>query len=162
MPPLDIYSMTPEEVQAEAERRRTLRAEGQKLDAKIIRQSQAAIDRDRMKLEREIQSAVVATYRAFGFIVYTTSQPKQAKVTPGIPDVYAMHERRGFALWHETKTLEGALRPAQAEFRTLCLATKQLHTYGGVSAAEEMLESLNIARRIGACLESISPIPGTA
>lgn len=159
MSPIDVYSMTPDEVMAEANRRREAREQGIKLEQHVIRQSHAAIDRDQRKLEKEIQSVVVKTYRAFGFKVYTTSQPKRSMMSPGIADVYATHPRRRVTVWHETKTINGHLSPDQVVFREDCLAANQLHTYGGVSAAEEMLETLGIASRVGVCLESISPVP---
>lgn len=158
MSPIDIYSMSPDEVMMEANRRREARELGIKLEQAVIRKSTAEIDRDRTKREKAIQVEIVKTYRAFGFVVYELSQPRATMQTEGIPDLHCMHPRRGVALWHESKTLDGELRPAQQEFRNFCRATNQLHTYGGVSAAEDMLEVLGIARRVGACLESISPL----
>lgn len=159
MSPIDVYAMSLDEVMAEANRRREAREQGIKLEQHVVRQSQAAIDRDRTKREKAIQAEVVKTYRAFGFKVYSTSQPQKALMSPGIADLHLMHPTRRVALWHETKTIDGKLRPDQVVFREDCIASNQLHTYGGVSAAEEMLETLGIARRVGACLESISPVP---
>ncbi len=60
-------------------------------------------------LERDIQKQIVAYLKAAGWSVWQTSQghkhPSGAKglrITPGIPDLYAVHPKYG-ALWVEVK-----------------------------------------------------------
>ena len=72
-------------------------------------------------LERDIQRSVVQYLRACGWTVWITSQgyrkdPGGTRMSPGIPDLYAVHEYHG-AAWFEIKRGNlGRLSVAQEEF----------------------------------------------
>lgn len=157
----DIATATPDEVRAEAARREKCRAQGLPFSSapSVYVKSEAEIDRDRMKWEREIQQKVCDVYRAFGCMVYSRSVPKMAKVTPGQPDLKVFHAPSGKAWEHETKTRDGRLSLAQQDYRDLCAATGLLWVSGGRGAAEEMLVALGIAVRVGDYLESVRSKP---
>lgn len=126
-----------------------------RLRGKLSIPSEAAIDRDPMKLEREIQASVCKVYRAFRCRVYSRSVPKRVKVTPGQPDLRVFHAASGHAWEHETKTRGGKLSEAQNEYLTLCNATGQLVVYGGRGAAEGILVGFGIVVRVGDNLEAV-------
>lgn len=51
-----------------------------------------------------VRKQIIPFYVALGFDVYATSAQVHAKgVTPGIPDLYVVSEKHGFAFWHEAK-----------------------------------------------------------
>lgn len=154
-PKFDISTATPEEIIAEAERRRSARDAGRSLDVgSVLRASSAEMDQDPLKREREIQEEVVRQYRAFGCVVFSTSQVRRAKVTPGIPDLFVFNCRVGRSWWHETKTAAGVHSPDQMEFAAFCQKCNEGYVTGGVGAAEEALVTFGVARRIGDFLQS--------
>lgn len=83
-------------------------------------------DRD----EKAVQADVTRLLRALGYHVTDTSQPHAAKVTPGLPDLLAMHpghrdpaapggRRPGHVLFVECKGPRGRLRPSQAAWHAV-------------------------------------------
>jgi hypothetical protein len=78
--------------------------------------------RRRTPLEREIQRQIVAYLWAAGYAVWQTSQghkhptgAKGLRITPGIPDLYALHPRKG-PLWVEVKRPGQGMRLGQQDF----------------------------------------------
>lgn len=65
--------------------------------------------------EKEIQQAVKNALRAMGFGIWDTSQPFEAKITPGLPDLFVVG--RGLMAWVEVKSATGRQSPAQAAFQ---------------------------------------------
>lgn len=62
----------------------------------------AAVLKDK-RLEKEIEAEIIKNLRDLRFQVTKTSQPRPSKVTLGIPDLYASHERWQIRLWIEVK-----------------------------------------------------------
>ena len=129
---------------AEAERRRSRRAAGLPL-SETPAEAAARIQEDDDRLERQIQVDVVNLYKAFGCQVWSHSELRKTKATPGYPDLTLLHPRRGLYFYHETKTPTGTLEPAQVTFRSVAAACGLTVVAGGVTAAEEFLISCSIA-----------------
>lgn len=143
----------------EAERRQARRAAGLPLyltPAEVA----ARIQEDDDRLEREIQVDVVKLYKAFGCQVWSHSELRRAKVTPGYPDLTVLHPRRRLTWYHETKTPSGTLEPAQLEFGSVAAESGVTVIVGGVAAAEEFLISCSIAERAPA--GGLEPLPDPA
>jgi hypothetical protein len=105
-----------------------------------------AAQRDANVLEKAEQAEVTKTYRAFGFDVYSTSQYRAAKVTPGIPDLWCVHRERPIAFWWETKRqVGGRLSPAQLLFQESCQRCDVGYGTGDRHAAAEHLVALGLA-----------------
>ena len=139
--------MTASEAMAEGVRRANRRANGLPLEETPAELEESAKENDH-RLEKQIQRDVIKLYRAHQCIVYSLSQPRATKQTPGIGDLYVFWpDMRGLgpcAWWHETKTETGKQRPDQYEFRQFCQQCSVGYVLGGVLAAETQL------RRIGA------------
>jgi len=99
-------------------------------------------------LEKETQSAVVKLFRAFGCRVYSLSQARATKQTPGIPDLWVVHTAARLAWWWETKRPKGGrLSPAQVDFAAECDAAGVRHGVGSRADAEAWLIGLGLAVR---------------
>lgn len=83
------------------------------------------VNRNDPRSEKEIQCAVKNALQAMGFSVWDTSQPFQAKITPGLPDLFVTG--RGLCAWVEVKSAKGKLSPAQDRFRELVTTNGGLH-----------------------------------
>lgn len=131
---------------AEAERRRIRREQGLPLHETPAELAER-IEEDDDRLEREIQVDVVKLYKALGCQVWSHSELRKTKQTPGYPDLTVLHPRRRIHWYHETKTPAGKLEPAQLEF--FCTAAESGVTVivGGVAAAETHLIQSGIAER---------------
>lgn len=103
-------------------------------------------------LEREEQAAIVQMFRKAGFKVRSTSQKREARVSPGIPDLMISNRARGIFLWFEVKAyspkgypakkVPRALEPAQVEFRDDAVAAGHRHYWGGRWEAGDLLYRL--------------------
>jgi len=99
----------------------------------------------REPLEKSEQAEVIKLYRAYGCHVYSLSQARATKQTPGLPDLYVF--RPPHAWWHETKRpVSGNPSPAQKVFSDECLASFVNHTMGGLAAARATLVRIGAAR----------------
>lgn len=65
--------------------------------------------------EKEIQHGIKQVLQAHGFAVWDTSQPFAAKITPGLPDLFATG--RGLCLWIECKSAKGRQTDEQMYFQ---------------------------------------------
>jgi hypothetical protein len=105
-----------------------------------------AAQRDANVLEKAEQLVVTKTFRAFGFDVYSTSQYRPAKVTPGIPDLWCVHRERPIAFWWETKRqVGGRLSSAQLLFQESCQRCDVGYGTGDRHAAADHLVALGLA-----------------
>jgi hypothetical protein len=104
------------------------------------------VDRDNV-LEKQEQHEIVKLLRGFNFHVYTLSQARASKQTPGLPDIW--FARESVAGWFEVKRSEGGrLSSAQEEFRDECQRAGVLHVVGDRSHAQQLLVDLGLAIRI--------------
>src|SRR5512147_2896733 len=90
----------------------------------MLAEYRAQPKRKRGRPEAQIQAAIAKLLTVAGFAVYSTSQgyraaPGGTRMTPGLPDLYAVHPRRGLAIWIECKAPGGKLRGAQERFIAL-------------------------------------------
>jgi hypothetical protein len=116
--------------------------------------------RDANVVEKAEQLEVTKTFRAFGFDVYSTSQYRAAKVTPGIPDLWCVHRERPIAFWMECKRqVGGRLSPAQQAFQASCIRCGVGYVAGDRHAAAEHLVALGLACRDRGVLEPIHNLP---
>lgn len=143
---MNIANMTLDEVLAEARRRDDRRDRGLPL-TETPTEAAERIEEDDQRLEKQIQADVVKLYRAHGCVVFSLSQPRATKQTPGIGDLFVFwangHEDCvGRAWWHETKTPSGTARPDQREFRRLCDQCDVAYVMGGRVAAESKLREI--------------------
>ena len=82
-------------------------------------------------LEKAEQHAIWKMARALGWKVYTLSQPRATKQTPGLPDLWLTATACGFAGWWETKRQVGGARTtAQEEFGEECRRARIPYGYG--------------------------------
>jgi hypothetical protein len=129
-----VQDMTPAEILDELARRSANRAAGRPLDyvAPEVLEAAAADQRKSDNvLEKAEQWAITKMARAIGFSVYTTSQTRAAKVTPGFPDLWLAHGERGFAgFWETKRQVGGRISHEQLTFGVECLAAKIPHGFG--------------------------------
>jgi hypothetical protein len=80
-------------------------------------------ERDSERLEKAEQLEVTKVFRAFGGRVYSLSQARASKQTPGLGDLFVVFP--GIAsFWFETKRQKGArVSEVQQEFHDLCNGT---------------------------------------
>lgn len=70
--------------------------------------------------ERQVQRTIVRILRQVGFKVYVFSDRRRV-VTPGIPDLYALHPGKRIATWIEVKAPGQLLRREQQQFAHDCI-----------------------------------------
>lgn len=79
-----------------------------------MRGPQVKPPRTRQHPEKAIEADLITALRRMGFRVTKTSQPRASMVTPGIPDLYAVHPAWGLRVWVEVKAPGGKVSHAQA------------------------------------------------
>lgn len=104
---------------------------------------------DRVAAEQQLEKAeqweCVRIYRANGCEVYSTSQARAAKVSPGIPDLIVFHVRVGAHWYHEVKRpIGGVQSSSQAEFQSQCVATGVHYILGDRSEAWAILRKIGV------------------
>jgi hypothetical protein len=106
-----------------------------------------AVDNDR--LEKAEQLEVTKIFRAFGGRVYSLSQARASKQTPGLGDLFVVLPEL-VSFWWETKRQKGGrVSDAQQEFHDLCNCTidGSRHYIGGRREAEDLLIAFGLAYR---------------
>lgn len=88
--------------------------------------------------EKEIQREIVKLIEKRGGKVWETSQPRAAKVTPGLPDLIAFDPFRGH-VYIEVKAPGGHARIDQLTFQALCQQHGIAHVLGGVAEVRAFL-----------------------
>jgi hypothetical protein len=100
------------------------------------------------RLEKAEQQACWDVFRAFGGRVYSLSQSRAAKQTPGLGDGFVIFPGLTSFWWETKRETGGRVSPAQQEFHELCNASKgSWHFIGGRREAEELVIALGIATR---------------
>ena len=140
-----IDVMTLEEVLAESRRRDARRAQGLPLH-ETPAEIEERIAEDDARLEKVIQTDVVKLYRAHGCVVFSLSQPRATKQTPGIADLYVFCPSAAAAWWHEVKTPTGKQSPAQVVFQQFCESCHVGYVLGGVLSAAAKLDAIGATR----------------
>lgn len=96
------------------------------------------------------QIEVERLFRAYGAVIYRTSQKRPSKVSRGIADLIVMFPARGFALWWETKRqVGGEQRPDQIQFEKDCRAAGWTYRLGDRFDAARYLLNLGLAEEGG-------------
>jgi hypothetical protein len=106
-------------------------------------------DVDNDRLEKAEQLEVQKVFRAFGGRVYSLSQARASKQTPGLGDLFVVFPEL-VSFWFETKRQKGGrVSEAQQEFHDLCnrTITGSRHYIGGRREAEDLVIALEIAYR---------------
>jgi hypothetical protein len=100
------------------------------------------------RLERIEQLECWKVFRAFGGRVYSLSQARASKQTPGLGDGFVVFPGL-CSFWWETKRQKGGVvSPAQQEFHELCNGAEgSKHYIGGRREAEELVIALGRATR---------------
>jgi hypothetical protein len=105
-------------------------------------------DRTEDRLEKAEQLECWKVFRAFGGRVYSLSQSRASKQTPGLGDGFVVFPGRVSFWWESKRQKGGVVSPAQQEFHELCAgADGSKHYIGGRREAEEMVIALGIATR---------------
>jgi len=121
--------------EAAARRKLGLRSAGEEIGAAVANKA----------LEKAEQSECVKIYRAHGCVVYSLSQPRATKQSPGLPDLVVFAPRYRAAWWHEVKRPVGGVpSPAQVDFQQRCAECGVRYVIGDRTVA------WNILREIGA------------
>jgi hypothetical protein len=101
-------------------------------------------ERDARVLEKAEQAVIVKMARASGGRVYSLSQSRATKQTPGLPDLWIMYPK-WVGFWWETKRQVGGDRsPAQIEFGEECAGAGVEYGYGDRHAFAAFLRLHNI------------------
>lgn len=96
--------------------------------------------------EKQEQAFVIKLFRGFGCTVYSLSQARASKQTPGLPDLWVVHRAAKLAFWFETKRSSGGkVSPAQLEFAHDCYATGIAHYIGDRRVAVDILVDAGLA-----------------
>jgi hypothetical protein len=115
-----------------------------------------AVDRDASILEKTEQLEIIKRFRVCHFRVYTLSQPRATKQTPGLPDLWCMHEQLPIAFWWESKRqIGGKHSDAQKEFAELAKSSGVRHGSGDRYDAERYLVSLGCAEYFNGVFEPV-------
>jgi hypothetical protein len=105
-------------------------------------------ERERLAVEKHEQWEIVKLFRSFGCTVYVLSQPRAAKQTPGLADLYVQHRSLGRAWWFETKRqVGGHVSPAQQDFADGNRACGVGSFIGDRHDATELLITLGLVER---------------
>lgn len=126
-----VLEMSPDEVRAEADRRRELQRRGLPFDTpagRLLTPREQHIADER--LEKKIEHAGDKQMAALGFEVVKFSHPGRTKQTPGIPDRRYYHRARQLSLWWEAKSATGRQRPDQRHFQEMCEACGEIYVLG--------------------------------
>lgn len=115
-------------------------------------------ERNARILEKTEQLEIVKLFRAHGCKVYSLSQARASKQSPGLPDLWVtkawtvtpiaggLPHRRHLAFWWETKRQVGGKRSsAQIDFAEECIAAGVGYGFGDRYAAAQYLVDLGIA-----------------
>lgn len=94
--------------------------------------------------EKSIQHWCAQMFKAAGCLVYSLSQARASKQSPGLPDLYVLVPRRATAFWFETKSAKGRQSEAQAAFQKACEACGVRYVMGGMDEARAMLTELRL------------------
>jgi len=70
------------------------------------------------------QSRIVKLLKSLGFRVWPTSQVRQSRVAPGLPDLFATHRSRKIFVSIEVKALGGRISDEQLDWADDCRAAK--------------------------------------
>lgn len=97
--------------------------------------------------EKDVQLDVKRLYQQIGGIVWDTSQPFAAAITPGLPDLFIAVPRRAVTFFHEVKAAAGKLTAAQEAFAETVTGCGVRVIVGGVAEAIEWLYELGILMR---------------
>jgi hypothetical protein len=142
-------------VPAETAEREAARRYGPAVDA-------LHLERDENALEKAEQREVLKVYRAFGCRVYSLSQPRASKQTPGLPDLRVFAPAIGRCWDHETKRQQGGrLSPAQDDYRALAAQCGLDVVVGDRFAAGAQLVRLGLAVQDGDRLEPVRREPAS-
>lgn len=97
--------------------------------------------------EKREQAEVVKLFRAYGGKVYSLSQARASKQTPGLPDLWVVFNGIRRAFWFETKRqVGGRLSDAQREFGIECTTAGVSWYVGDRRTAAEILIDCDLAR----------------
>lgn len=119
-------------------------------------QKAAMAERASDELERVEQWEITKLYRTFRFDVYSTSQYRRAKITPGVPDLWVMHTELPIAFWHEVKRSKGGrFSEPQIRFREQAQRAGVGYISGDRYAARTHLITLGLAQIIGDAIEPV-------
>lgn len=119
-----------------------------------VRQQDAKDEQRENVLEKEEQREIRKLFKAFGFTVYSLSQARASKQTPGLADLYCVHRDQPIALWFETKRQHGGrLSDAQREFQEGNNRCGIRSVVGDRYTARTLLITLGLARVVGDTLE---------
>lgn len=153
---MDFAAMSPDDVQAEAARRAERKRRGLPLHetpGEVAEYTVQRIAENDDRMEKQIQSDVRKLYIAFGCTVYSLSQARASKQSPGLGDLYVIHRRLRVAFWHETKTPSGNQSAPQRDFEEWNRDADVTVVVGGLVAAGGQLIKIGAAERIGGRIE---------
>lgn len=139
----DFSTMSMAEKVQEAKRREMRRANGLPMEETPAEALERIAEED-ARLEGEIQQECWNELRAAGFTMYWLSQKRRTKQSPGLGDLYGVHEAKGVVVWVEVKTPTGRQRPAQVDFEYAHRYTHKSVTVvvGGVEAVRQYIAGL--------------------
>jgi hypothetical protein len=106
-------------------------------------------ERDADRLEKAEQLEVTKIFRAFGGRVYSLSQARASKQTPGLGDMFVVFPQC-VSFWFEVKrAVGGRVSQAQQEFHDLCdgIPFGSAHVIGGRREAEDLVIAFGLAYR---------------
>lgn len=104
---------------------------------------------DEDRLEKAEQQECWKVFRAFGGRVYSLSQARAAKQTPGLGDGFVVFGGLVSFWWETKRQVGGRVSSAQQTFHELCNGTGEgsRHHMGGRREAEALVISLGLAYR---------------
>lgn len=120
-----------------------------------------AEDRNASILEKQEQAYVVRLFREFGFDVWSLSQPRASKQTPGLPDLLVTNSELRLATFWETKRqVGGRFSEHQRRFAASCAATELPYASGDRRDAQRWLIQRGLARVLNGVLEPVRKCHG--
>jgi hypothetical protein len=133
--------------------------------AKINPELLAAADKSQLRadmiLEKEEQQEVIKRLRVCKFKVYSLSQARASKQTPGLSDLWCVHLVDPIAFWWETKRQVGGRHSdAQSDFALECRRTGVGYYTGDRYEAERVLVRLELGQMFAWGLECVERLRG--
>ena len=97
-------------------------------------------------LEKDVQREGMLLLQSLGAFVLRTNQPRQSRVSPGLPDVIALLPRRKGVLFWEAKGPKGKQSDAQILVQARCAQADVPYVVGGLDELTFALQHLGLLR----------------
>ena len=108
---------------------------------KVVRRKLAAGPALNLR-ESEVKQEITALLKRIGWQVWSTSDGRKSRNTPGLPDMWCMASNGRPPFWVEVKSETGKPSPEQESFAALCHHAGTGYVMGGVTQVLAYLKKI--------------------